>query len=118
MKKFLELLATEFSIAVQIKIKVDTPQPVTVIVNGQVLYNQRAAKDLDLQTSVSLTQGIEVSVKNLSATVISLTFDGWETRPQYGEQQNGQWQFATNNLPFYIWKHHATGQGWLLMPHI
>ena len=28
---------------------------------------------------------------------------------------NGTWTWAIDQ-PFYIWKHHATGQGWLLQP--
>ena len=112
MKNFSELLATNFSIYITCLVESENLDQVTVLVNDRQLSScgQRFCCKIDL------LDPIDIKVLHAGAYVKSLKFDGWECRPQYGEETPGLWKFSTNGLAFYQWQHHATGQGWLLNP--
>ena len=115
MKNFLDLLATNFSIEIDMTI-VPGNGTVQILINGKELYNHDMTKTTTIKYQVPILQPIKVQVLHSSAYIESLKFDGWESRPLHGTEQPGSWQFTTQ-VPFYHWKHHATAQGWLLTPN-
>lgn len=112
MKTFLDLLATNLSVHVDLLVESADPCLVTICVNDQ----QLRSNDLQFAFKIAVLTPIDIRVHHTGAYVKSLKFDGWECRPQYGQETPGLWKFNTNGLPFYQWQHHATGQGWLLNP--
>lgn len=115
MKNFLELLATNFGIDISMTI-VPGQGDVEVWINGQQIYDHAMVKTTVLKYQIPILQPVEIQVLHTGAYVESLTFDGWESRPQHGQELLGCWQLTTT-VPFYQWKHQATGQGWLLEPN-
>lgn len=115
MKNFLELLATDFSIDIELVAEPRSAE-LSVWLNGDCIYSQSAVQTVKLKTNVPLLRPLEIRVRG--AYVSSLKFDGWESRPEHGQELPGEWQFSTQGLPFYQWQHHATGQGWLLKPQM
>ena len=116
MKNFLELLATNLSIGIDLTVVPVLSGTVEVVVNGQCIYNDIMQRTTDFHYSVPVLEPIEITVFHTGVTVLSLCFDGWESRPIHGQNAMGVWRFTTNGLPFYQWRHHATAQGWLLEP--
>jgi len=116
MKNFLELLATNLSIDIDLTVVPAVSGTVEVEVNGQCIYNGTMQHTTDFHYSVPVLEPIEITVFHAGATVLSLCFDSWESRPVHGSDAMGVWRFTTNGLPFYQWRHHATAQGWLLEP--
>ena len=116
MKNFSELLATNFAVDIELTVVPVAPSNVEVVVNGQCIYNGVMQRTTDFYYSVPVLEPIEITVFHSGATVLSLCFDGWESRPVHGQNTMGVWRFTTNVLPFYQWRHHATAQGWVLTP--
>jgi hypothetical protein len=116
MKTFLDLLATNFSIDIEMTIVPGLPGVVEVWINGKQIYNHAMQQTTKLKYQIPILQPVEIQVLHSGAYVESLKFDGWESRPEYGQELPGCWQLKTD-VPFYQWKHHATGQGWLLQPN-
>ena len=116
MKNFLELLATNLSIGIDLTVVPVVSGTVEVVVNGQCIYSDTMQRTTDFHYSVPVLEPIEITVFHTGVTVLSLCFDGWESRPVHGQDAMGVWRFITNGLPFYQWRHHATAQGWLLEP--
>jgi hypothetical protein len=116
MKNFLDLLATNFSVNIDVIVAPVTLGSVEVIINNNCIYNDIMQRTTDFHYSVPLLEPIEITVFHTGTTVPSLKFDGWESRPIHGQDTMGVWRFTTNGLPFYQWRHHATAQGWLLEP--
>lgn len=116
MNNYFDLLATDYQIDLAITLHLDQPGAVKVFVNDQVITDQVTQGTLSLTASVGLLTPVNLRVEHSGAYVSSLKFDGWETRPQWGQELPGMWQFTTHNQPFYLWQHQATGQGWLLTP--
>jgi hypothetical protein len=116
MKNFLELLATNLSIGIDMTVVPVVSGTVEVVVNGQCIYNDLMQRTTDFHYSVPVLEPIEITVFHTGVTVLSLRFDDWESRPIHGSDAMGVWRFTTNGLPFYQWRHHATAQGWLLKP--
>ena len=116
MKNFLELLATNLSVDIDLVVVPTAMGPAEVVINGKCIYNSDMQHSTDFHYSVPLLEPIEITVRHSGATVPSLKFDGWELRPVHGRDAIGVWRFTTDGLPFYQWQHHATAQGWLLEP--
>ncbi len=116
MKNFLELLATNLSVDIDLVVTPTATVPTQVMINGTCIYDSRMKRTTDFHYSVPLLEPIEITVRHSGATVPSLKFDGWESRPVHGQEAIGVWRFTTNGLPFYQWQHNATAQGWLLEP--
>ena len=116
MKNFLELLATNLSIGIDFAVVPVAPGTVEVVVNGQCIYHGVMQRTTDFYYAVPVLEPIEITVFHSGITVLSLCFDGWESRPVHGRDAIGVWRFTTDGLPFYQWQHHATAQGWLLEP--
>lgn len=116
MKNFLELLATDLSVDIDLVVVPAAAGPAQVVINSKCIYNSRMQHSADFHYSVPLLEPIEITVRHTGASVPSLKFDGWEIRPMHGQDAIGVWQFTTDGLPFYQWRHHATAQGWLLEP--
>jgi hypothetical protein len=116
MKNFLELLATNLSVDIDLAVVPATPGQTEVVINGNCIYNAVMQHSTDFHYSVPLLESIEITIFHNSVTLPSLKFDGWESRPVHGQDVMGVWRFTTNGLPFYQWQHHATAQGWLLEP--
>ena len=116
MKNFSELLATNFAIDICLVVVPKSTSAVKVIINDQCIYDNIMKQATSFRYSVPLLEPIKVLVYRRDAYVESLTFDGWESRPEYGTEDLDAWSLETN-VPFYQWKHWATGQGWLLTPH-
>jgi hypothetical protein len=118
MKNFLDLLATNFSIEIEMSLVLEQTGTMQAYINGRQIYNSNIQQPTHLKTSVLLLSPIDIEVHHNGVYVQSLKFDGWEARPTFGQELPNIWKFSTNNLPFYQWKHHATGQGWLLDPQM
>ena len=116
MKNFLELLATNLSVDIDLVVVPVATVPIQVVINGTCIYNSRMQHSTDFHYSVPLLEPIEINVFHSGATVPSLKFDGWESRPVHGQDATGAWRFTTDGLSFYQWQHHSTAQGWLLEP--
>ena len=116
MKNFSELLATNLAVDIDLNIFPLVSSPVEVVVNSQCIYNTVMQHCTPFHYSVPVLEPIEIIVFHSGITVLSLCFDGWESRPVHGSDAMGVWRFTTNGLPFYQWWHHATAQGWLLTP--
>lgn len=115
MKNFLDLLATEFSIGIDLVLEAQSPGPIQVVINSDIIYDDTMAALIKLHHEVDLLEPIDITIHHQGAYLKSLQFDGWEARPQHAQEINGVWRFQTS-IPFYQWKHHATAQGWLLQP--
>ena len=109
MKNFLELLATNLAIDIDLTVVPAVSGTIEIVVNSQCIYNGIMQHTTDFHYSVPVLEPIEITVFHTGAAVPSLKFDGWESRPVHGQE-------ATGGLPFYQWQHHATAQGWLLEP--
>lgn len=146
MNRFSELQAIDQSVSVTIKLTpVCQPHPpsVRVTLNGrQLQYAKQLTAPLELTTLVNLLMPIELEIelvgKQYHATeetaviVDSIAIDGFALIPDHTHLSqyindhnytqptnyigfNGVWRMVINE-PFYRWRHHATGQGWLLEP--
>lgn len=145
MKNFSELLATNLSIDLELVLRpvIDNGAPyVDVVIDGKQIYSHAMVKSTVFRVStlllnpldISITlSGKQYSVEQETAVVIeSLKVDGFDLVPRYLAQVkyaheqgqgpagayigfNGLWQLK-HMIPFYQWKHTATGQGWLLTP--
>jgi hypothetical protein len=117
MKNFSELLATDFQIDItMVVIPKNTTSAVKIVINDQIILDQVIQQAIVLDHSVPLLEPIKVMVFHNNAYVESLKFDGWESRPEYGNEGAGIWSLETH-VPFYQWYHHTTGLGWLLTPN-
>jgi hypothetical protein len=116
MKNFSELLATNLAVDIDLTVVPVAPGPVEVVINGKCVYHGVMQRSTKFHYPVPVLEPIEITVFHSGATVTSLCFDGWESRPQHGSDAMGVWRFTSDSIPFYQWKHHATGQGWLLKP--
>lgn len=116
MKTFLDLLATNFAVDIDMTVCPRHAALVEVIVNGKCIYNNEMKHATEFHYPVPLLTPIDISIFHHGVDVTSLEFDGWQARPQWGQDSMGVWRFSTGQLPFYQWKHHATAQGWLLQP--
>lgn len=115
MKNFYELLATELTISLDMLIA-GHDNNIEITINNHSHCAHQTAQGLAVWAALPLLEPIDICVYHRAAHVSSLLFDGWQARPHWGQQYFDHWQFSTNNQPFYLWKHHATGQGWLLSP--
>jgi hypothetical protein len=145
MKNFSELLATNLSIDIELVLRpvIDNGAPhVEVVIDGKQIYSHVMLKSTVFCVSTLLLNPVDISitmsgkqysVEQETAVVIeSLKVDGFDLVPRYLDQVqyahdqgqgpagayigfNGHWQLK-HEIPFYQWKHTATGQGWLLTP--
>ena len=116
MKNFSELLATNFSINIDMLVVPRNIGNVEIWINSRQIYNHPMQKATQISYQIPILQPVEIRVLHSGAYVESCCFDGWESRPAHGEELPGCWQFVIG-VPFYQWKHHATAQGWLLEPN-
>jgi hypothetical protein len=118
------------------------PPTLSVNVNSQNLFNNVLNFNLELQTKINLTDPFKIEIelsnkqysseKETAVIVKNLKIDNFELIPNYvmtfdyinDHNQNtptyylgfnGKW-ILDSKMPFYLWKHQATGQGWLLSP--
>lgn len=145
MKTFCELLDTDPQIEIQINLDSvyhrDAPYT-TVIVNDILLFDSTLTEKVDLQFSIALLSPIQIDIglknkrynvdKETAVIIKQITIDQLKIVPNYTQLAtyvndhqnnnptsylgfNGTWSLTIPE-PFYIWKHHVTGQGWLLDP--
>ena len=115
---------------------------VSVRVNDNVIEYLQLTGSVEHQFDIPLLDPIEIEIsikdkqyseiKETAVLIDSINIDGFEIVPQWthlaeyhserGLQGptsylgiNGSWKL-TIDRPFYQWRHHATGQGWLLEP--
>lgn len=117
MKNFSELLATDYTIDILLTVENVKPCAVKICINGSILFDAYSSGDIVISHAIPLLEPVDIEVHHNGAYVKSLKFDSWESRPQYGIENPGLWKFSTQGLVFYQWKHHSTGQGWLLEPN-
>ena len=145
MNNFLDLLDTDCQITVTLKLRVihDNGYPgVSVRVNDNVIEYLQLTGSVEHQFDIPLLDPIEIEIsikdkqyseiKETAVLIDSINIDGFEIVPQwthlaeyYSERGlqgptsylgiNGSWKL-TIDRPFYQWRHHITGQGWLLEP--
>lgn len=117
MQNFFELTDTKLDIVIKLIIN-SVDQPVQVHINNKMFKPVELDQSYTICTTVSLLDPIRIQVQPRGAYVISAEFDSWQARPHWGTETDQGWCFSTENQPFYQWKHHATGQGWLLKPQL
>lgn len=145
MKNFSELLATDISISINVKIEpiVNNGEPTAwIIINQHTVYHNRLSSMISVTVDVPLLAPIDIEIgmsgkthsKHAETAVIiqSICIDNFEIVPNYtqlacyqNEQNfdsptsylgfNGAWRLCIDE-PFYRWHHRVTGQGWLLEP--
>lgn len=114
MNNYLDLLDTELGINIELVLKSHNGHA-TVVINDITLYCGAVIGTIILTHTVPLLVPINLSVQHNDVYLASLKFDGWESRPQHIWEVDGMFTLDTKVL-FYQWQHHATAQGWLLMP--
>ena len=134
MNRFSELQAIDQFVNVAVKL---TPvgQPhapgVRVTLNGdQLQHSEQMSTPIELEIELFGKQYL--GGEETAVVVDSVAIDGFEIVPNYTHLVqytndhnytqptnyigfNGVWRLVINK-PFYRWRHHATGQGWLLEP--
>jgi hypothetical protein len=117
MKTFSDLLATNFSVNIDLVVAPTNVAPVKIFINDNCIYNDEMLRPTEFRYSVPLLSLVNICIEHQGISVTSLKFDGWEIRPAYdGIWENSRWTFKLNE-PVYQWKHRATAQGWLLTPY-
>lgn len=145
MKTFCELLDTDPQIEIQINLDSvyhsDAPYT-TVTVNDILLFDSTLIEKVHLQCSIALLSPIQINIgiknkhydvdKETAVVIKQITIDQFTIIPNYTQLAtyvndhqnnnptsylgfNGTWSLTIPE-PFYRWKHHVTGQGWLLDP--
>jgi hypothetical protein len=145
MKNFSDLLDTDHQIKLIVKLKVvcDNGYPgVTVRVNNDVIEYLQLTDSVEHCFDIPILDSIQVEIamqdkqysetKETAVIIESLSIDGfeiihqWTHLAEYHSEQgsqgptsylgiNGSWKLNIDQ-PFYRWRHHITGQGWLLEP--
>jgi hypothetical protein len=145
MNHFSNLLATEYFLDVRLRLSAVTNNGLPrclVRVNDLILYLGDLDQSQDLRCQVPLKSHVHVCIevsnkihsldRDTAVVIDSLTLDGFDLVPNYvhlaryeneADYQdpttylgfNGRWQLDIDQ-PFYVWRHRATGQGWLLQP--
>jgi len=146
MNRFSELQAIDQFVNVAVKLTpVGQPHApgVRVTLNGdQLQHSAQMITPIELTALVSLLTPIELEIElfgkqylggeETAVVVDSVAIDGFEIVPNYTHLVqytndhnythptnyigfNGVWRLMITE-PFYRWRHHATGQGWLLEP--
>jgi hypothetical protein len=145
MKNFSDLLVTDPVIAVAIRLSVigNNGFPgASIRVNQDVVEYLQLKKSVDRKFNVPLNDNIEIEIamidkqysqdRETAIVIESVNIDGFEIVPGwthlavYDSERglqgptsylgiNGSWKLSVNR-PFYQWRHHVTGQGWLLEP--
>lgn len=145
MKNFSDLLDIEHDIKIRIKISaiIANGRPrCRIVINQHQVLDRRIDDPVEVEHLVNLKDPIKIEIsmneKNYSteretAVIIdSVEIDGLELIPEFVHLAdyrnehgtstptfylgiNGVWIMDISE-PFYRWRHHVTGQGWLLDP--
>lgn len=114
MSTFLELLATDSTLAVKIEFTASQPELVKILINGCQHLCHTVVGTQSVATQVPLLDPISIEISG-QVTVNSVTVDDFEMWPTFGWQQQDCKKIHVGQ-PFYRWHHQVTGQGWLLEP--
>lgn len=147
MKNFSDLLVTDSSIAVILRLQpiVTNDEPsCKVCINDTVLYDNNLSDHVELKLALNLHENISIAIsiqnkkysseKETAIIIQDLLIDDFNVVPgwthlaayindhHYNEPTsylgfNGTWRLDIGG-PFYAWRHRVTGQGWLLTPYI
>jgi hypothetical protein len=145
MNNFSDLLDTKQQLNLTIKLGVITDNGcpgVSLRVNNDVIEYLQLSSAVGHSFDLSIVDPIEIEIsmtdkeysehQETAVLIESINIDGFEIVPQWthlaeyhserGLQGptsylgiNGSWKL-TIDRPFYQWRHHITGQGWLLEP--
>ncbi len=145
MNNFSDLPDTDPTVAVVVKLSAisDNGYPGAMLrVNQDVIEYLQLKESVEHVFDVPLNDTIEIEIalidkqysqeKETAIVIDSVTLDGFEIVPGWthlatydserGPQGptaylgiNGNWKLVIDR-PFYQWRHHVTGQGWLLEP--
>lgn len=145
MKNFSDLPDTDPDITVTLKVSVisDNGSPGALIrVNQDVIEYLQLTHSVEHCFDVALNEPIEIEIalidkqysqdRETAILIDSISIDGFEIVPawthlaEYQSERgpqgptsylgiNGSWKLKIDR-PFYQWRHHITGQGWLLEP--
>lgn len=145
MKTFYDLLDTDTTLSIEIGIHsiTDNGAPdAWISVNGKRTDYNNLEKPVEFSITVDLLEPLLIEIgmsgkqydseKETAVIVDTINIDGFEIVPNWihlathhnergfnGPTNylgfNGTWRLVTQE-PFYQWRHHATSQGWLLMP--
>jgi len=146
MKNFSDLLATENSVLIQLKLRAITDNGMPwcdVKVNQQSLFAGPLQEILAVEHKIGLLDPISISVEmknkvyssqaETAVVLEQLTIDNFDILSQWTHLANydndhsantptsylgfnGVWSLDITE-PFYRWRHKITGQGWLITPH-
>lgn len=145
MKTFLDLLATDpkidFSIALEPVAHNGVPV-FWIMINGRVIAEGALEHSIKTHCNLNLLDPIRLEIgmkhkqycvdKETAVILRSVSIDGFEIVPNWTHLAvyendhnnrlptsylgfNGTWTLDIAE-PFYRWRHHVTGQGWLLEP--
>jgi hypothetical protein len=145
MKRFSDLLDTEFKILISLTLEPITQNGapfVRTTCNNIILCDNALDQTQTWRTSVDLLEHIDLQIelsdktycsyRETAVLIKSLMIDGFEIVPNwthlanYHNERNitgptsylgfnGIWELKIDE-PFYRWRHRITGQGWLLEP--
>jgi hypothetical protein len=145
MNNFSDLLDTkqQLNLTIKLGVIIDNGCPgVSLRVNNDVIEYLHLSSAVDHRFELSIADPIEIEIsmtnkeysehQETAVLIESINIDGFEIVPQWthlaeyrserGLQGptsylgiNGSWKL-TIDRPFYQWRHHVTGQGWLLEP--
>ena len=145
MNNFSDLLDTkqQLNLTIKLGVIIDNGCPgVSLRVNNDVIEYLQLSSAVNHSFDLSIVDPIEIEIsmtdkeysehQETAVLIESINIDGFEIVPQWthlaeyhserGLQGptsylgiNGSWKL-TIDRPFYQWRHHATGQGWLLEP--
>jgi hypothetical protein len=140
---FSDLLATETSITITIKVRAITENGVPccgIKINHSIEYYDLLLDSITVSKKLSLTKPFDIEISMFdkrysneyeTALVIdSITIDNFDVIPKFTHLAkytndhdyqgatsylgfNGTWRLSIDR-PFYQWQHQATNQGWLL----
>ena len=143
MKNFLDLLATDLHLDLELIAEPVGVPDVEIWLNQQSIYQGQLSKRIAVSTKLPLLSCLSISVKlknkiygagsDTAIVLNKISIDGFDIIPAWTQLArytndhgiddptsyvgfNGEWKFEVTK-PFYQWQHEITGQGWLFQPH-
>ena len=142
MKNFLDLLATDLQLDLDMTVEPVGIPDIEIWINQQLVHQGRLQEPLTISQQLPLRSGLIISVRlknkiygeTLDTAIVlkQISVDGFDIIPnfthlaQYTNDHdfkeptsyigfNGEWRLEVTK-PFYQWQHEITSQGWLFQP--
>lgn len=122
MKNFLELTAIKPKLQLELNFKIHGELSYIVTVNGSKCYPGINIVYIDLLDPILIESHIISKINDNSAVeIIKACANNYDFLPIYRHLASngdtwhnyiGKWQYHIN-IPFYVWYHEVSGQGWI-----